>query len=64
MYNLPQKFHVEMLKKNKRCVTDQYGTEIRIHANIMQSKMYTLDPLEAEFFYVPVYYRSVSCLKI
>ena len=55
VYNLPQKFHVEMLKKNKRCVTDQYGTEIRIHANIMQSKMYTLDPLEAEFFYVPVY---------
>jgi hypothetical protein len=55
VYNLPPKFHVEMLKKNKRCVTDQYGTEIRIHANIMQSKMYTLDPLEAEFFYVPVY---------
>jgi hypothetical protein len=55
VYNLPPKFHVEMLKKNKRCVTDQYGTEIRIHANIMQSKMYTIDPLEAEFFYVPVY---------
>ena len=55
VYNLPPKFHVELLKKNKRFVTDQYGTEIRIHANIMQSKMYTLDPLEAEFFYVPVY---------
>ena len=34
---------------------DQYGTEIRIHEELLASPLRTLDPAEAEFFFVPIY---------
>ena len=55
VYDLPEKFHVGLKKEQKRCINDQYGTEIRIHEDLKHSKFRTKDPNEAEFFFVPIY---------
>lgn len=55
VYELPDEFHVELKRQQKRCISDQYGTEIRIHEDLLKSPLRTLDPEEAEFFYVPWY---------
>ena len=39
VYDLPHEFHRDLKQQQKRCVTDQYGTEIRIHEELLRSPM-------------------------
>ena len=55
MYDLPARFHTQLAREQRRCISDQYGTEIRIHETLLASPMRTLDPTQAEFFFVPIY---------
>lgn len=55
IYDLPKEFHSDLKREQKRCVSDQYGTEIRIHEELLKSPLRTLDPDEADFFYIPIY---------
>lgn len=55
IYDLPKEFHSDLKRDQKRCVSDQYGTEIRIHEELLKSPLRTLDPDEADFFYIPIY---------
>ncbi len=52
---IPEEFHRRLRKEQSRCVNDQYGTEIRIHEELLKSPIRTLNPEEADFFYVPIY---------
>lgn len=55
VYDLPAEYHSALKKDQPRCISDQYGTEIRIHETILNSPYRTANPEEAEFFYVPIY---------
>jgi len=55
VYDLPAEFNSDLKRDQRRCINDQYGTEIMFHENILKHEVRTLDPLEAEFFLVPLY---------
>ena len=55
IYDLPSEFHSNLKRDQRRCVSDQYGTEIRIHEDLLHSPIRTKNPEEADFFYVPIY---------
>jgi hypothetical protein len=57
VYDLPTRFHSDLY--TTACLNSLFGTEIKIHQYFMASELRTLDPSEADFFYVPVY---ASCL--
>mmetsp|Transcript_26210 Transcript_26210/g.49800 ORF Transcript_26210/g.49800 Transcript_26210/m.49800 type:complete len:577 (-) Transcript_26210:333-2063(-) len=55
VYDLPAQFNSELKSSQKRCINDQYGTEIMFHENLLTHSVRTLAPEEAEFFFVPIY---------
>lgn len=55
VYDLPEEFNSGLKAEQERCVIDQYGTEIRFHEQILESAVHTVEPEEAEFFFVPIY---------
>eukprot|EP00238_Polyblepharides_amylifera_P011906 CAMPEP_0196592856 /NCGR_PEP_ID=MMETSP1081-20130531/74024_1 /TAXON_ID=36882 /ORGANISM="Pyramimonas amylifera, Strain CCMP720" /LENGTH=519 /DNA_ID=CAMNT_0041916667 /DNA_START=82 /DNA_END=1638 /DNA_ORIENTATION=- len=55
VYDLPQRFNREMVKKYKRCATDQYGTEVFFHEALLVSELRVRKPEEATMFFVPIY---------
>ena len=57
VYDLPRRFNKELSRKYKRCTTDQYGTEVLFHEELLRDKnLYrTTNPDRADFFLVPVY---------
>ena len=56
MYNLPPRFNVEIVETNVKCrLGHMFGAEMAIHESMKQSVVRTLDPREADLFYVPVY---------
>eukprot|EP00899_Mesostigma_viride_P024867 jgi/Mesvir1/5565/Mv15587-RA.1 len=55
VYDLPKEFHSELKSDQKRCITDQYGTEILIHEELLRHPVRTIDPKQADFFFVPIY---------
>lgn len=57
VYDLPPKYNSEWLS-NERCSTHLFASEVAIHRALLTSDVRTLDPREADFFFVPVY---VSC---
>lgn len=57
VYDLPSKYNRDWLS-NERCNTHLFAAEVAIHEALMGSEFRTLDPWEADFFFVPVY---VSC---
>ncbi|KGN46874.1 probable glucuronoxylan glucuronosyltransferase IRX7 [Cucumis sativus] len=57
VYDLPPKYNVEWLS-NERCSNHLFASEVAIHRALLNSDYRTFDPLEADFFFVPVY---VSC---
>lgn len=57
VYDLPAKYNTEWLA-NERCSTHLFASEVAIHRAVMSSEARTLDPFQADFFFVPVY---VSC---
>ncbi|KAK4408471.1 putative glucuronoxylan glucuronosyltransferase IRX7 [Sesamum angolense] len=57
VYELPSKYNSDWLS-NERCSSHLFASELAIHRGLMRSDVRTLDPWEADFFFVPVY---VSC---
>ena len=57
VYDVPKELTSELAKKYGRCERDQYGTEIWFHRFIRDDEngVRTLDPGEADFFFVPQY---------
>jgi hypothetical protein len=39
VYDLPPEYHIDLKRDQKRCVNDQYGTEIMIHENLLQVRI-------------------------
>ncbi|KAF6140292.1 hypothetical protein GIB67_000340, partial [Kingdonia uniflora] len=57
VYDLPSKYNSDWLS-NERCSNHLFAAEVAIHRALLSSDVRTLDPFEADFFFVPVY---VSC---
>lgn len=57
IYELPPRFNNEWLS-NERCSNHLFAAEVAIHKALLKSDVRTLNPLEADFFFVPVY---LSC---
>lgn len=57
VYDLPSKFNADWLK-NERCSKHLFASEVAIHRALLESDFRTVDPFQADFFFVPVY---VSC---
>ncbi|XP_073145473.1 probable glucuronoxylan glucuronosyltransferase IRX7 [Henckelia pumila] len=57
IYDLPASYNADWLS-NERCGGHLFASEVAIHRALMSSEVRTLDPWEADFFFVPVY---VSC---
>ncbi|PIN09607.1 Acetylglucosaminyltransferase EXT1/exostosin 1 [Handroanthus impetiginosus] len=57
VYDLPSQYNKDWLK-NERCSSHLFASEVAIHRALMTSEVRTLNPSEADFFFVPVY---VSC---
>lgn len=57
VYNLPPKYNNDWLS-NPRCKNHLFASEVAIHKALSTSQFRTLDPTEADFFFIPVY---VSC---
>ncbi|KAK6926715.1 Exostosin, GT47 domain [Dillenia turbinata] len=57
VYDLPSKYNVDWLS-NTRCSNHLFASEVAIHRALLESDVRTLNPWEADFFFVPVY---VSC---
>ncbi|GAQ82511.1 Exostosin family protein [Klebsormidium nitens] len=54
VYELPPSFNVDFLR-NPRCASHLFAAEVAIHRALLQSPVRTLQPAEADFFFVPVY---------
>lgn len=58
VYDLPSKYNTDWLS-NERCSNHLFASEVAIHRALLNSDVVrTMDPVEADFFFVPVY---VSC---
>ncbi|GMG98784.1 hypothetical protein Nepgr_000624 [Nepenthes gracilis] len=57
IYELPSKYNSDWLS-NERCSKHLFASEVAIHRSLLGSDVRTLDPYDADFFFVPVY---VSC---
>ncbi|XP_022862170.1 probable glucuronoxylan glucuronosyltransferase IRX7 [Olea europaea var. sylvestris] len=57
IYDLPSEYNSYWLS-NERCSNHWFASEVAIHKALMNSDVRTLDPWDADFFFVPVY---VSC---
>ncbi|KAG6519507.1 probable glucuronosyltransferase Os03g0107900 [Zingiber officinale] len=57
VYELPSRFNTDWLA-NERCGTHLFAAEVAIHEALLQYAGRSLDPEEADFFFLPVY---VSC---
>ena len=64
VYNLPSIYNTEQVKLNAQnppkiwdpnCTTNFYSAEHSLHHFLLKNRYRTLDPWEADFFYVPVY---------
>ncbi|XP_047311018.1 probable glucuronoxylan glucuronosyltransferase IRX7 [Impatiens glandulifera] len=57
VYDLPSKYNENWLS-NARCSKHLFASEVAIHKSLLNSDVRTLNPHEADFFFVPIY---VSC---
>ena len=56
MYDLPARFNDDVRASNEKCKKGHmFGSEVAIHLALAESSARTLDPREADLFYVPVY---------
>lgn len=55
VYDLKPEYNANLARDQPRCRTDQYGTEIRFHENLLEHAVLTKNAEEAEFFFVPIY---------
>ncbi|KAI5060252.1 hypothetical protein GOP47_0024672 [Adiantum capillus-veneris] len=57
IYNLPSSFNTDWLKDDQ-CSNHLFAAEVAIHQRLLSSPVRTLEPVEADYFFMPVY---VSC---
>lgn len=64
VYDLPEVYNVEQVRESHTnppltrdpiCDTSFYSAEVSLHRFFLQSEVRTLQPDEADFFYVPIY---------
>ncbi|KAG6413233.1 hypothetical protein SASPL_125941 [Salvia splendens] len=55
VYKLPSKYNKKMVEKEERCLHHMFAAEIYMHRFLLSSPVRTLNPQEADWFYVPVY---------
>jgi len=55
VYDLPARYNTALLEKDPRCLTHMFATEVFVHRSLLSSAVRTLDPEEADWFFVPVY---------
>ena len=64
VYDLPSVYNIDQVRINSlrppkiwdpNCTTNFYSAEISLHRYLLRSEYRTLDPDEADFFYVPAY---------
>jgi hypothetical protein len=56
MYDLPARFNDDVRASNEKCKKGHmFGSEVAVHLALAESSARTLDPREADLFYVPVY---------
>ena len=62
IYDLPSKFNADLSRDHPDCKWDsaytwetKYTLEVYLHEMLLKSELRTLDPEEADLFYVPVY---------
>eukprot|EP00939_MAST-03C_sp_MAST-3C-sp1_P000034 g34.t1 len=61
VYDLPEWANFLVSQRDKHCRKSAFGTEIVIHERLLENShgVRTMDPEEADFFYVPIY---AACL--
>ncbi|XP_043716966.1 probable beta-1,4-xylosyltransferase IRX10L [Telopea speciosissima] len=55
VYELPSKYNEDIVKRDPRCLTHMFAAEIYMHRFLLTSRVRTLNPEEADWFYTPVY---------
>jgi len=55
VYDLPSKYNKRIVTKDPRCLNHMFAAEIFMHRFLLSSAVRTLNPEEADWFYVPVY---------
>ena len=56
MYDLPVRFNDDVRDSNEKCKKGHmFGSEVAVHLSLAESSVRTLDPREADLFYMPVY---------
>jgi hypothetical protein len=56
VYDLPTRFNKDIVDNNEQCSNGHmFGAELAIHQDFKTSIVRTMDPREADLFYVPVY---------
>ncbi|KAF8703846.1 hypothetical protein HU200_031942 [Digitaria exilis] len=55
VYDLPARFNTKLVEDDPRCLAHMFATEIFVHRSLLSSAVRTLNPDEADWFYVPVY---------
>ncbi|CAD5332416.1 unnamed protein product [Arabidopsis thaliana] len=58
VYDLPASYNDDWVTASDRCASHLFAAEVAIHRALLSSDVRTLDPEEADYFFVPVY---VSC---
>ncbi|XP_073525484.1 uncharacterized protein [Phyllobates terribilis] len=58
VYQLPRRYNSDWLLSDDRCSRHLFSAEVALHRVLLKSPARTLDPFNADFFFVPVY---VSC---
>ncbi|CAA0404252.1 unnamed protein product [Arabidopsis thaliana] len=58
VYDLPASYNDDWVTASDRCASHLFAAEVAIHRALLSSDVRTLDPDEADYFFVPVY---VSC---
>jgi hypothetical protein len=59
IYELPSHLNRDFVARDPRVRETMFATEILIHENFEQSAVRTLDPEEADFYFIPVYTAGV-----
>lgn len=55
VYDMPAKYNKKRIEAEPTCLTNMFASEVIFHANILDSLDRTLNPDEADWFYVPAY---------
>jgi hypothetical protein len=55
IYELPAYFNADLVTRDPRILTHMFAAEVLIHYNLLNSSVRTLNPEEADLFFIPVY---------